>query len=185
MAAPTTEEFSFGNESTVQLANQYDMSQSWTLSVGFTVSPANQTRTLSILSADLNMVKLTAYFATPDLRVPGLYAPGYERLYSVPNWAQGGDFTCTMVYNSDKRSLSIGFASDSGSKRFTADGVDYSGKVLSMFTTELTNPNLGSGWGISGGTFTGEAILPAVPEPTTATLSLLALAGLAARRRRK
>jgi MYXO-CTERM domain-containing protein len=59
-----------------------------------------------------------------------------------------------------------------------------------MFTTQLNNPNLGSGWGISGGTFTGEVIAPnpnapVVPEPTTATLSLLALAGLAARRRRK
>ena len=89
MAAPTTEEFSFGNKSTVQLANQYDMSQSWTLTVGFTVSPANQTKTLSILSADLNMVKLTAYFATPNFRFPGLDAPGYERLYNVTNWETG------------------------------------------------------------------------------------------------
>ena len=39
----------------------------------------------------------------------------------------------------------------------------------------------GSFVGISGATFTGQV----VPEPTTATLSLLALAGLAARRRRK
>ena len=33
--------------------------------------------------------------------------------------------------------------------------------------------------------YAGAVVLPAVPEPTTATLSLLALAGLAARRRRK
>ena len=33
--------------------------------------------------------------------------------------------------------------------------------------------------------YAGAVVLPAVPEPTTATLSLLALAGLAARRRRR
>lgn len=38
---------------------------------------------------------------------------------------------------------------------------------------------------ISGISITAEAMPPAVPEPATATLSLLALAGLAARRRRK
>ena len=45
--------------------------------------------------------------------------------------------------------------------------------------------------GLTGATFSGEIVAPvtpdtpAVPEPATATLSLLALAGLAARRRRK
>ena len=39
--------------------------------------------------------------------------------------------------------------------------------------------------GLSGATLVTPAPTPAVPEPTTATLSLLALAGLAARRRRK
>ncbi len=39
--------------------------------------------------------------------------------------------------------------------------------------------------GLEGFQLAGTATTPAVPEPTTATLSLLALAGLAARRRRK
>lgn len=47
---------------------------------------------------------------------------------------------------------------------FTADGKQY--------------------WNIPTGTFTGTIVQDSVPEPTTATLSLLALAGLAARRRR-
>ena len=43
--------------------------------------------------------------------------------------------------------------------------------------------NAGAFVGLKGVTFNGETA--AIPEPTTATLSLLALAGLAARRRRK
>lgn len=46
-----------------------------------------------------------------------------------------------------------------------------------------TNP--GSFVGLKGATFTSVPVTDPVPEPTTATLSLLALAGLAARRRRK
>lgn len=193
MAAPTTEEFSFGNESTVQLANQYDMGQSWTLSFGFTISPANQTKDLTILSTAPTMgrgVKLIADIADTGHKFPTLYAPNVERSHNVTEWVQGGNLTCTMTYDSGNDTLTIKYGTDSWNKGFSYNGVDYSSKVLSMFTTNLSDPSLGSGWGISGGTFTGEAIAPnpnapAVPEPTTATLSLLALAGLAARRRRK
>ncbi len=59
---------------------------------------------------------------------------------------------------------------------------------------EYTHANIPSGWGTyTNGTANGwqNALLPvvtittSVPEPTTATLSLLALAGLAVRRRRR
>ena len=56
---------------------------------------------------------------------------------------------------------------------------------VSSFNMELAlTESLGSGTfaGLSGMSFSSA---PVVPEPTTATLSLLALAGLAARRRRK
>ena len=181
MAATTTEEFSFGTQSTVQLANQYDMSQSWTLSFDFTVSPADQSKSLTILSTDgLKMI------ASSSPLLPRLYAVGQEVFKNDTNWKNGGTYTCTMVYDSAKAVLAI----DWGTQSKTFSNVDFSSKVISMFTTDLTNPSLGSGWGISGGTFTGEVIAPnpdapVVPEPTTATLSLLALAGLAARRRRK
>ena len=52
---------------------------------------------------------------------------------------------------------------------------------LTVGRENLTNP--GAFVGLKGVTFNGETA--AIPEPTTATLSLLALAGLAARRRRK
>lgn len=191
MAATTTEEFSFGNASTVQLANQYDMGQSWTLSFDFTISPATQGKRLNILSTDPAMGRGVNVIAYSDPKLPALFAPNVEKLYNVTSWEKGGDITCTMLYNSDKDTLAIKFVTDSEIRNFTANGVDYSSKVLTMFTTDLTGA--GAGWGISGGTFTGEAIAPnpnapaapVVPEPTTATLSLLALAGLAARRRRK
>ena len=53
---------------------------------------------------------------------------------------------------------------------------------LTVGKGNLTNP--GSYVGLKGATFTGTTTTT-IPEPTTATLSLLALAGLAARRRRK
>lgn len=52
---------------------------------------------------------------------------------------------------------------------FTLDGKNYT--IQNAFTI---NPEVGYSWGLT----------PAVPEPTTATLSLMALAALAARRRR-
>ncbi len=183
MAATTTEEFSFGTQSTVQLANQYDMSQSWTLSFDFTVSPANQSKSLTILSTD--GLKMSA---DNTMHLPRVHAAGLSQDYmpNDRNWMNGGTYTCTMVYDSASDALTVSW----GSIKKTLNGVDFGSNVLSSFTTDLTNPSLGSGWGISGGTITGEAIAanpdaPVAPEPTTATLSLLALAGLAARRRRK
>ncbi len=49
------------------------------------------------------------------------------------------------------------------------------------FVTSINDTQLNNGWTLPSITFT----TPVVPEPATATLSLLALAGLAARRRRK
>ena len=53
------------------------------------------------------------------------------------------------------------------------------GTTVDHFTTTLTDNQQANGWTLPTGT------LALVPEPTTATLSLLALAGLALRRRRK
>ncbi len=56
------------------------------------------------------------------------------------------------------------------------------GSDEAIFTLTISeNESAGTFVGLSGATFSGQV----VPEPTTATLSLLALAGLAARRRRK
>jgi len=49
----------------------------------------------------------------------------------------------------------------------------------------LDNLDIPAGYTLDMGTLMTTGVAPSVPEPTTATLSLLALAGLAARRRRK
>ena len=67
------------------------------------------------------------------------------------------------------------------------EGVTLAAGSSATYTLTVSNAQTGTTYGtfvgIKGATITGET--PAIPEPTTATLSLLALAGLAARRRRK
>ena len=59
------------------------------------------------------------------------------------------------------------------------------GDAAAFTLTVSKSDSVGCFIGLSGATLVTPAPTPAVPEPTTATLSLLALAGLAARRRRK
>lgn len=65
--------------------------------------------------------------------------------------------------------------------KFDAPVVLTASDAKSFTLTVSKNASSGTFVGLSGATFSGQVI----PEPTTATLSLLALAGLAARRRRK
>ncbi len=62
----------------------------------------------------------------------------------------------------------------------------FNGKIagLTIFTSDSVISGVNDVTAIMG-TTAPEFVTPSVPEPTTATLSLLALAGLAARRRRK
>ena len=111
------------------------------------------------------------------------------------------------------RNLTLTLTGDAtGSVSFTHGGSNISGDVasrtitlnsgavtisagdsLSLSLTASPQEDSGGGTflGLTGATFSGEIVTPvipdtpAVPEPATATLSLLALAGLAARRRRK
>lgn len=78
-------------------------------------------------------------------------------------------------------------------KSYVVQNYDWADKTLSGLSTSVggeyvdsqnsansrDNDQLNNGWSMPSGTFR------VIPEPTTATLSLLALAGLAARRRRK
>ena len=65
---------------------------------------------------------------------------------------------------------------------YTVTGVTANAIGEIVFTINNTNGSHSASFNYAS--ITG-AVVPAVPEPTTATLSLLALAGLAARRRRK
>ena len=92
-------------------------------------------------------------------------------------------FTSSSDYNTDADST-ITFASSL--KVAAGESIQ-----LNLTVGRDSLSNLGAFVGLKGATFSGEVTVPevpntpAVPEPATATLSLLALAGLAARRRRK
>ncbi len=87
-----------------------------------------------------------------------------------PTWTVGETYTFTIAYTAEDKGLSI-----------TGEGIDLSTTLSNPATfTQLSSGAVGkAGWDV---TIKHTAV---VPEPTTATLSLLALAGLAARRRRK
>lgn len=90
---------------------------------------------------------------------------------------------------SDLQNASITLSYDCVSKTSSVTVLNASGvtSILNYKNTEWDASKIGlSGWTAAtwGDTVT-VSVTPMVPEPTTATLSLLALAGLAARRRRK
>lgn len=78
-------------------------------------------------------------------------------------------------YNNTTKLLTVKVVdSESDSVKFTLDNKDY---IISTIYT--INPEISDTWGLT------RVTTPSIPEPATATLSLLALAGLAARRRRR
>ena len=80
------------------------------------------------------------------------------------------------------QTFAIGSGNSSGEGRETFNG-QIAG--LTIFTSDSVIAGVNDVTTIMGTTAPELLVTPSVPEPTTATLSLLALAGLAARRRRK
>ncbi len=78
----------------------------------------------------------------------------------------------TLVVKADNTQL--------GSSTIT-DNSKWNNVTLTKLCTNISDSQINKGWSLASGSFK----IISVPEPTTATLSLLALAGLAARRRRK
>ncbi|MBR5887081.1 MAG: PEP-CTERM sorting domain-containing protein [Akkermansia sp.] len=201
IAAPTTETFDFGGLTSIQLANQYDMSQDWSMTLHFKAAAGSSTHydTVTIFSTTPEMGALGLYAPTKNLN-PQIAAGGTTKTVRVSSttgandlkwtaWGMGIEQVCKISYDAaaDKVTVSV----DGLFSNQSISGVNFEGSVLTMLSTGITQEQMDTGrWGVFEGTFTGEAIAPnpdapAVPEPTTATLSLLALAGLAARRRRK
>lgn len=94
--------------------------------------------------------------------------------FCKPNSAPEGSES-NAIWNTD---MDAGITLSSAVELAAGESIQFN---LTVGRGNLTNP--GAFVGLKGVTFTGETVL--IPEPTTATLSLLALAGLAARRRRK
>lgn len=91
-----------------------------------------------------------------------------------------GTYTFTVERTGDSTVYSVTDSKGAlcGSKTVTAS---WDNVMPTSFVTSINDTQLNNGWTLPSITFT----TPVVPEPATATLSLLALCGLAARRRRK
>lgn len=95
-----------------------------------------------------------------------------------------GTITFSLLENNELTVL----ASASGisyAKYYKDNNIDFQyWRLLPYHPATLSNATVWEGI-VTAGDIAGSPDTPAVPEPTTATLSLLALAGLAARRRRR
>lgn len=91
-----------------------------------------------------------------------------------------GTYTFTVERTGDSTVYSVTDSNGAvcGSKTVDAS---WNNVMPTSFVTSINDTQLSNGWTLPSVTFT----TPVVPEPATATLSLLALCGLAARRRRK
>lgn len=143
------------------------------------------------------------HFGT-SLAVSGVSKKTYmQTSYNTPmnQWGSGTlsprnsiPYTATLAYSSEKGEITISVVNSRGTTLF-----NYSVNKFIEEETILTDMSTGitqdvvdyftadgkKYWSVPTGTFTGTIAQDSVPEPGTATLSLFALAGLAARRRRR
>lgn len=103
-------------------------------------------------------------------------------------------YTATLAYSAEKGEITVTAVSSKGVTAFSYSVNKFIEEetILTDISTGITQDIVDSFtdngkkyWNIPTGTFTGTIAQESVPEPATATLSLLALAGLAARRRRR
>lgn len=95
-------------------------------------------------------------------------------------WANGKTVTLTGVL--DLTGVTGSGTVDIYKSKAVSDTIHFNTEGLTVIGAENVNFEIVTGSGVQ---LKYDIPTPAVPEPTTATLSLLALAGLAARRRRK
>ena len=157
-----TDTFSIYNqEDTFVSINAGSTSNSWLDSSNYTVDPTNKTASINLDASD---IKGKGYWFVGRFSSDPVtfYADGAVRPAEVT--------AITLNYSSDKTTSIVVTRTDN-----------------SVHTLNITNLELDAD-AISfehGSTSIDSMVVTVVPEPATATLSLLALAGLAARRRRK
>ena len=91
----------------------------------------------------------------------------------------------TKEYISASTGLPSTTTMTSGTSRAWANGNPGTTQIGATSIASLDDLDIPAGYTLDMGTLMTTGVAQSVPEPTTATLSLLALAGLAARRRRK
>ena len=136
------------------------------------------------ISGEVSLTKVT--FGTAEVQSVAVYS---LRTLSDANDAltinisDGATINADEVVIDENTIINMVLAEDSTSGAVTITGTD--AEKIRALKEQLESMNTvdGNGVAIEGGSFNVNTTV--VPEPTTATLSLLALAGLAARRRRK
>ena len=128
-------------------------------------------------SAPLNMLQVQKFNAGSIILADMLGGTNYTL-------SEGGETTAalTLNYTVENGNLcyTYTFNGETSEKMTAAEGIDTSLAWQPLLAWDWNNP---TAFTVTDVTFSTSS--PMVPEPATATLSLLALAGLAARRRRK
>ena len=209
IAAPTTESFTFSSTGDSTLTNRYDLSEDWSLSLELLIHPLAQNGSqtpvnlLSLKGTDFTLDWISE--APTGVRVgTSLAVSGVAKVTNMKTptmWGAGTaspnsplPFTATLAYSAESSEITISVVNNIGASlfsygvnKFIAEDTiltDMSTGITQDVVDYFTDEHGIKHWNIPTGTFTGTIVQDSVPEPTTATLSLLALAGLAARRRR-
>lgn len=203
-AAQTTIDFSFATSSDVIEFNSITLAQDWTLTLNLqtnVTSAFNQWGTPILSTNSINGdYQLLQVYATANGEKIVVKSNNDKDTYRIEKTQQGttgqADWdawkatsakTFVMDYKIETKTLTFNVtgANETAIASNSWSGIDFGDNVLTQFTTNISATQVASqGWTLPSGSFTYGKADP-VPEPTTATLSLLALCGLAARRRRK
>ena len=195
-AAQTTIDFSFSSSSEVITFDSIALAQDWTLTLNLTTnvtSAFNEWGTSILSTGDINNAyqTLQVYAGSAGNKIV-VKANNNNDNYIIEQdnwdaWKETSAKTFVLDYDIDTYTLTFNVTGADGTAIASNSwsGVKFEDKVLTQFTTNISAGQVqNNGWTLPSGSFTyGKA--DSIPEPTTATLSLLALCGLAARRRRK
>lgn len=157
-----TETYSIGNqEDTFVSINAGSTSNAWLSASDYTVDTTNKTASITLAASDITG---KGYWFV------GRFA-GNPVTFHANGSARPDEVTAiTLSYSTDKTTSIIVTRTDNSVHTLNITNLELDAKAIS-FTHNRTS--------------IGNMTVTVIPEPTTATLSLLALAGLAARRRRK
>lgn len=164
----STTAYKMENNSSLAITLQFDATPDAITTIpwsGFTIIPQ--------VSTSLNMLQVKKFDAGSIILSDALGGTNYTL-------SEGGETTAalTLNYTVENGNLcyTYTFNGETSEKMTAAEGIDTSLAWQPLLAWDWNNP---TAFTVTDVTFS------MVPEPTTATLSLLALAGLAARRRRK
>ena len=196
MGEQTTIDFTFSSPSGVITFDNISLAQDWTLSFSLMVTPTNGFNNYGtpILSTENDPFtatqKLQVYAGIAGNSIVVKPNRGDDSCKSTLNTDVQDEWKATsykefeLSYDLETTTLTVNVTDAAGTSILDADwsGVTFDNCYLSQLKTGISQNMLNSQqWSLPTGSFTYGSI----PEPTTATLSLLALAGLAARRRRR